>query len=103
MGRWVDEDYYGWTWVSGDPWGWAPYHYGNWYMSSFGWAWYPGSIYGRHYWRPAMVGFFGWGCGFGRSASDSDSATWAGFRWLRSNGSARGTGAASTTRPSSTT
>jgi hypothetical protein len=60
-GRWVDEPYYGYTWVSGDPWGWAPYHYGNWYMSPFGWAWYPGPIYGRHYWRPAMVGFFGWG------------------------------------------
>ena len=68
VGRWVDEPYYGWTWVSGDPWGWAPYHYGNWYMSSFGWAWYPGPIYGRHYWRPALVGFFGWGTpgiGFG--------------------------------------
>jgi hypothetical protein len=65
VGRWVDEDYYGWTWVSGDPWGWAPYHYGNWYMSSFGWAWYPGPIYGRHYWRPALVGFVGWGGGFG--------------------------------------
>ena len=63
VGRWVDEPYYGWTWVSGDPWGWAPYHYGNWYMSSFGWAWYPGSLYGRHYWRPALVGFFGWGGG----------------------------------------
>jgi hypothetical protein len=34
-------------------------------MSSFGWAWYPGSIYGRHFWRPAMVGFFGWGAGGG--------------------------------------
>jgi uncharacterized protein DUF6600/FecR-like protein len=65
VGRWVDEDYYGWTWVSGDPWGWAPYHYGNWYMSRFGWAWYPGSIYGRHYWRPALVGFIGWGGGGG--------------------------------------
>ena len=64
-GRWMDEPYYGWTWVSADPWGWAPYHYGNWYMSSFGWAWYPGPLYGRHYWRPAMVGFFGWGGGIG--------------------------------------
>jgi hypothetical protein len=64
-GRWMDEPYYGWTWVSDDPWGWAPYHYGNWYMSPFGWAWYPGSIYGRQYWRPAMVGFFGWGGGGG--------------------------------------
>src|SRR6202023_1557398 len=65
VGRWVDEPYYGWTWVSGDPWGWAPYHYGNWYMSSFGWAWYPAPFGGRHYWRPALVGFFGWGSGFG--------------------------------------
>jgi FecR protein len=65
VGRWVDEPYYGWTWVSGDPWGWAPYHYGNWYQSSFGWAWYPGPLGGRHYWRPAMVGFFGWGSGGG--------------------------------------
>src|ERR1051326_322736 len=66
VGRWVWLDYYGWTWVSGDPWGWAPYHYGNWYMSSFGWAWYPGLIGPRHYWRPALVGFFGWGSpGFG--------------------------------------
>ncbi|MBZ5634153.1 MAG: FecR domain-containing protein [Acidobacteriia bacterium] len=63
VGRWVDEPYYGWTWISGDPWGWAPYHYGNWYMSSFGWAWYPGPFGGRHYWRPALVGFFGWGTG----------------------------------------
>ena len=64
-GRWVDLDYYGWSWVGAEPWGWAPYHYGNWYMSSFGWAWYPG-IVGPHYWRPALVGFFGWGGpGFG--------------------------------------
>jgi len=64
-GRWVDEDYYGWTWVSADPWGWAPYHYGGWFMGPLGWAWWPGGI-GAHYWRPAMVGFFGWGApGFG--------------------------------------
>ena len=30
-GRWVWEDWYGWTWVSYDPWGWAPYHWGRWY------------------------------------------------------------------------
>jgi hypothetical protein len=59
-GRWVDEDYYGWTWVSADPWGWTPYHYGSWYMGPWGWAWWPGGI-GVHYWRPALVGFFGWG------------------------------------------
>jgi hypothetical protein len=65
-GSWVDEDYYGWTWVSADPWGWAPYHYGGWYMGPWGWAWYPGVFAGPHYWRPALVGFFGWGVpGFG--------------------------------------
>jgi hypothetical protein len=49
--------------VSYDPWGWAPYHYGRWFHGSIGWAWYPGPIYGRHYWAPAYVGFFGWGGG----------------------------------------
>ena len=67
-GRWDYLDYYGWSWISYDPWGWAPYHYGNWYRGSFGWAWYPGAIGPRHYWRPAMVGFFGFGSpGFGVS------------------------------------
>jgi hypothetical protein len=61
VGRWVWVDYYGWTWVSADPWGWAPYHYGRWYMSTWGWAWWPGAVYGPYYWRPALVGFFGWG------------------------------------------
>jgi len=67
-GRWEDVDYYGWSWVGNEPWGWAPYHYGNWYRASFGWAWYPGAIGPRHYWRPATVGFFGFGePGFGVS------------------------------------
>ena len=61
VGRWSWVNYYGWTWVSGDPWGWAPYHYGNWYSSPYGWAWYPGAVSNRYYWRPALVGFFGWG------------------------------------------
>ncbi len=68
-GQWVWEDYYGWTWVDYSPWGWAPFHYGSWYMrEGFGWAWFPGARTGRAWWRPAMVGFFGWGgvgVGFG--------------------------------------
>ena len=65
-GRWVWEDWYGWTWVSSDPWGWAPYHYGRWYRDGrLGWCWYPGSISARHYWSPALVGFFGFGRGVG--------------------------------------
>ena len=63
-GRWVWEDWYGWTWVSYDPWGWAPYHYGRWFWrTGFGWGWYPGMMGVRHYWSPALVGFFGFGGG----------------------------------------
>ncbi len=65
-GQWVWEDYYGWTWVDYAPWGWAPFHYGNWYFrTGLGWAWWPGSRIGHVWWRPAMVGFFGWGGGVG--------------------------------------
>jgi hypothetical protein len=60
-GRWSWIEFYGWSWVGCEPWGWAPYHYGNWYHGSFGWSWYPGSIRSHYYWRPALVGFFGWG------------------------------------------
>jgi hypothetical protein len=63
-GRWVWEDWYGWTWVSCDAWGWAPYHYGRWFWrTGFGWGWYPGLRGVRHYWSPALVGFFGYGGG----------------------------------------
>jgi hypothetical protein len=63
-GRWVWEDWYGWTWVSADPWGWAPYHYGRWFnQPGFGWCWYPGVLGRHHYWSPALVGWFGWGRG----------------------------------------
>jgi FecR protein len=64
-GRWVWTAYYGWTWLGCEPWAWAPYHYGRWYWGSYGWAWWPGSIYAPYFWRPALVGFFGWGAGFG--------------------------------------
>ncbi len=65
-GRWTWVDYYGWTWVGCEPWGWAPYHYGRWYFGPLGWAWWPGPVYSSYFWRPALVGFFGWGApGFG--------------------------------------
>jgi hypothetical protein len=63
-GQWSWMDDYGWTWVSNDPWGWAPYHYGRWFRSpGYGWCWFPGPAYGHHYWRPALVAFFGFGRG----------------------------------------
>ncbi|MFZ5928031.1 MAG: DUF6600 domain-containing protein [Acidobacteriota bacterium] len=76
-GRWVWLDWYGWTWVSYDPWGWAPYHYGRWFWWNDAWMWYPGAVVGvRHWWSPALVGWFGWsswggftaGVGFGWGA-----------------------------------
>jgi hypothetical protein len=52
----------GLTWVSYEPWGWLPYHYGSWTLdASFGWCWLPGSAY-----SPAWVywsytpGYIGW-------------------------------------------
>jgi hypothetical protein len=60
-GRWVYTDY-GWTWVSDQEWGWAPFHYGRWtYVASYGWVWIPGTV-----WAPAWVvwrhspGWVGW-------------------------------------------
>lgn len=62
LGRWAWMDYYGWNWISYDPWGWAPYHYGRWFHSpSYGWCWWPGARYDHHFWRPALVAFFGFG------------------------------------------
>jgi hypothetical protein len=68
-GRWSWIDYYGWSWVSYDPWGWAPYHYGRWFHQvGIGWCWWPGRVSARHFWSPALVGFFGWGGGRGFNA-----------------------------------
>jgi hypothetical protein len=63
-GRWVWADYYGWTWVDTAPWGWAPFHYGRWFQNGrYGWCWWPGPIRQSYLWRPALVGFFGFGGG----------------------------------------
>ncbi|MGZ5380894.1 MAG: DUF6600 domain-containing protein [Thermoanaerobaculia bacterium] len=44
----------GWTWVSYDPWGGDPYHYGTWSRSdAYGWVWIPGTI-----WAPAWVTWY---------------------------------------------
>ncbi len=65
-GSWSWEDGYGWTWVANEPWGWAPYHYGNWYYAdNYGWAWQPPAYNSYPSWSPALVGFFGFGVGFG--------------------------------------
>jgi hypothetical protein len=58
-GRWVYRPFWGWTWVSYEPWGWLPYHYGRWYHhSSFGWCWLPGASFSFHFWSPGLVRFY---------------------------------------------
>jgi len=32
-GQWILDPRLGWTWVSYEPWGWMPYHFGTWLLS----------------------------------------------------------------------
>ncbi|HJW14753.1 MAG TPA: DUF6600 domain-containing protein [Thermoanaerobaculia bacterium] len=49
-GEWVYTDC-GWTWVSHDPFGQDPFHYGTWvWIDPWGWCWEPGYV-----WGPAWV------------------------------------------------
>lgn len=64
VGRWCYRPFFGWTWISYEPWGWLPYHYGSWYQSSlYGWCWLPGPGFSFNFWSPALVSFYsgpGW-------------------------------------------
>jgi len=60
-GHWVWTDV-GWYWETDWAWGWAPFHYGRWFLDAgFGWVWMPGTV-----WGPAWVdwrfggGYVGW-------------------------------------------
>lgn len=60
-GHWAYTEF-GWTFVSDYDWGWAPFHYGRWYLDpAYGWRWVPG-----YEWAPAWVawqeggGWIGW-------------------------------------------
>jgi hypothetical protein len=58
-GRWVYRPFWGWTWVSYEPWGWLPYHYGRWHHHArYGWTWLPGPSFGFHFWSPGLVRFY---------------------------------------------
>jgi FecR protein len=49
-GQWVLDPAFGWTFVSFQPWGWAPYHYGGWLFNSGcgGWFYSPPMLYGYY-------------------------------------------------------
>jgi len=69
-GHWVWQDPWGWTWVSSEAWGWAPYHYGRWTRMSSRWYWVPiaPSVRSVAY-SPALVAFAGGGSGWSASIS----------------------------------
>lgn len=59
-GAWGYYSGFGYTWISGYPWGWMPYHCGAWdYMNSYGWLWMPGNcgygLYGPGWYPYATV------------------------------------------------
>jgi hypothetical protein len=58
-GSWMQDPYYGWTWVDSAPWGWAPFHYGRWVFVNGFWAWTPGPAAPRPVYAPALVAFYG--------------------------------------------
>ncbi len=62
-GHWEDSDEYGSVWVSADPWGDTPYHYGRWgYDPNYGgWLWVPDYTWGPAWvtWR-ANDDYLGW-------------------------------------------
>lgn len=50
---------WGWTWVSDEPWGFAPFHYGRWAMFGGRWGWVPGPSNVQPVYCPALVAFVG--------------------------------------------
>lgn len=44
VGAWGYYPAFGYTWISGYPWGWWPYHCGAWdWVDGYGWLWFPGN------------------------------------------------------------
>lgn len=60
-GHWVWVSPWGWTWVAGERWGFAPFHYGRWAFIGARWGWVPGPFAVRPYYAPALVAFVGGG------------------------------------------
>lgn len=56
-GRWVWVQPWGWTWVDAAPWGFAPFHYGQWVQISGRWAWAPGPRVERRRFVPVLPGW----------------------------------------------
>jgi hypothetical protein len=60
QGAWSWATPWGWTWIDGQPWGFAPFHYGRWLALHGRWAWTPGQWGAkRPVYAPATAGWFG--------------------------------------------
>jgi hypothetical protein len=62
-GFWAPSDSYGWIWLSAEPFGWATYHYGEWFWDRFqGWVWRPGLDWSPGWATWEIAGdYVGWG------------------------------------------
>jgi hypothetical protein len=52
FGRYTYVSGWGWAWIDDAPWGFAPYHYGQWVSIGSRWCWVPGPRHGRPVGRP---------------------------------------------------
>jgi hypothetical protein len=75
-GFWAPTDTWGWVWISAEPFGWATYHYGQWFFDRFqGWVWTPGVE-----WMPGSVAwtiagdYVGWGPLQGRAGQRDEES-----------------------------
>lgn len=77
-GHWVFTDA-GWFWQSDYSWGWAPFHYGRWYLHDrCGWVWTPDRV-----WGPAWVTwrYEGNDCGWAPLPPHADFDARLGYRF----------------------
>ncbi|MEO7245133.1 MAG: DUF6600 domain-containing protein, partial [Rubrivivax sp.] len=58
-GHWSFIRPWGWTWVDGAPWGFAPSHYGRWVRWGVRWTWWPGARVAQPVFAPALVAWVG--------------------------------------------
>jgi hypothetical protein len=81
-GSWIQDSFYGWTWLGIEPWGWAPYHYGRWVFVNGFWGWAPGPVVARPVYAPALVAFFGGpGVAAGIAVSGGPVVSWVALGW----------------------
>jgi hypothetical protein len=75
FGRWIWVEPWGWTWLDEAAWGFAPFHYGRWFLVGGRWGWIPGPIAVLPVYAPAFVAFLG-GAGFSVSIGVGGVVGW---------------------------